>query len=788
LALDKEFSYSIGEEWEGRVLPGMRVLVRFGPRLACGYVTSVRDRTDFAGEVKPIVECLDASPSFNPELLAFLRWTADYYGIPLGELMRKALPPSLHVAERTVVELTQEGRGRLDEHPLLAEVARRGKVPLRTLLKQAPKADVERLVRAGLLTKENALRTGGAGESRTRIVRVDLFDPEKLKGPVQKALAQYVWEKEAVPVRELREHFKDPDRILRILEEKGVIRIDQVRTFRRPEAGMTPSPPPATLTPAQLDAAARLKAAAATGQYAPFLLHGVTGSGKTEVYMRTVDEVRALGRSALVLVPEIALTPQLMASFEARFPRQVAILHSALSAGERYDQWCQAATGALPIVLGARSAIFAPLPKLGLIVVDEEHEPSFKQDERPFYHARDLALVRGRQCGCTVVLGSATPSLESFRNARSGKLTLLRLPDRATARPLPDVMLVDLRKSGFVDAQKVLSAPLAAAIEENLAKGEQIILFLNRKGYAAFLLCESCGAVPRCRHCDVSLTYYRRSETLRCHYCQFGQAAPAACPACGAEGGLKQVGFGTERVVDALAQLFPKARVRRLDSTVSDSRNLPALLESFRKREVDILVGTQIVAKGHDFPGVTLVGVLLADLGLSFPDFRASERTFQLLTQVAGRAGRGERPGKVIIQTYVPTHAALVHAQRHGFEGFAAEELEQRRSRRFPPYSALALAKLSGENLDEVKTAAAAMREILLEACARSEVKGEVMGPGMSPLSYVRNRFRMQLLIRCAGRSDLQRLLRTAGGTLRKNLPFRGTLRWDIDIDPVNFM
>jgi len=474
-----------------------------------------------------------------------------------------------------------------------------------------------------------------------------------------------------------------------------------------------------------------------------------------------------------------------MAWFESRFEQKVAVLHSALSKRERYDQWCQAADGTLPIVLGARSAIFAPLEDLGLIVVDEEHEPSFKQDERPFYNARDLALVRGKLAGATVVLGSATPSLESYQNARTGKIGLLELPDRATVRTLPDVNIVDLCKSGFADDQRVLSRNLAAAMQENLDSGAQSILFLNRKGFAAFLLCEMCGGVPRCPHCAISLTFYRKANVLRCHYCRHATPVMTMCDICD-KGELRQVGFGTERVAQAMGEVFPSARVEQLDATVSASKRLSRVLEQFRRRELDVLIGTQIVAKGHDFPGVTLVGVLLADLGLAFPDFRAAERTFQLLTQVAGRAGRGDRPGVVFVQTYLPNHYALQFAQRHDFLGFAAQELQERRLRRYPPFACISLVRFSGEDMAKVGEAARKAASVLQGLDRDGQV--HVVGPVMAPLSYIRNRFRMQIMIRTEQRSRMQRYLSAAGPRLWNELKGGKGVRWSIDVDPQNLM
>ncbi|MBM4372295.1 MAG: primosomal protein N', partial [Deltaproteobacteria bacterium] len=534
---------------------------------------------------------------------------------------------------------------------------------------------------------------------------------------------------------------------------------------------------------ADQDAALGRIGAALGGGYAGFLLHGVTGSGKTEVYLRLAARTLELGRTALVLVPEISLTPQLMATFQARFGPRVAVLHSALAAGQRYDQWCLIAEGERPIVLGARSAVFAPLPGLGLVVVDEEHEPSFKQEQEPFYSARDLALVRGREAGAVVVLGSATPSLESYHNARSGKLALVSLRHRATRRPLPDVELLDLRRRRFVDRNRIFSDTLADAIRDNREAGGQTILFLNRRGYAPFLLCPACGHVPSCGDCAVSLTFHERPwPRLTCHYCDRTSPVPAACPACGG-GTLDRMGSGLERASESASELFPDLRLALVDGRTGASR-LQATLERFKGRGIDLLLGTQILAKGHDFPGVSLVGVLLADLTLGLPDIRGAERTFQLMTQVAGRAGRGDRPGRVVVQTYMPQHPSLQRAQTHDFEGFAEDELRLRRLRGWPPWTALALLRFSGTDDGRVEDAARRVAETL-EAPARA-AGVEILGPTPAPVARIRGRLRIQVLLRSPGRRDLQRFLVRARALLEAVMP--ASVRLDVDVDPVDMM
>jgi primosomal protein N' (replication factor Y) len=516
----------------------------------------------------------------------------------------------------------------------------------------------------------------------------------------------------------------------------------------------------------------------------PFLLHGVTGSGKTEVYLQVIAVALAAGRTALVLVPEISLTPQLAARFRARFGDLVAILHSGLSETSRLGEWSRLRRGEARIAVGARSAVFAPLTGLGVLVVDEEHDGSFKQDEGVRYHARDVALVRAQRAGAVCVLGSATPSLESAAHAERGAYRKLTLTQRPTARPMPDVEIIDLR-TYQPDSEAMLSAPLRAAIGEALAAGDQTILFLNRRGFATFVLCRACGHAFRCPHCSVSLTYHRHADRLACHYCGYAQRVPEACPGCKAVGTIERKGLGTEKVADAVAAAFPAARVARLDRDVATGAKIEAVLARVARREVDVLVGTQMVTKGHDFPGVTLVGVLCADTGLNLPDFRASERTFQLLAQVAGRAGRGDRPGRVMIQTYRPRSPAVVAAAAHDYASFFAAEMAERADLGFPPHGRLVAVRVDGADAHEVAGAAHRLAELATAAAGRPEIAGkvEVRGPVPAPLERLRNRTRWQVWLRSADRHALRRVARSL---LAAELV--GAVRVGLDVDPISAM
>jgi primosomal protein N' (replication factor Y) (superfamily II helicase) len=517
--------------------------------------------------------------------------------------------------------------------------------------------------------------------------------------------------------------------------------------------------------------------------FAPFLLHGVTGSGKTEVYLRVIAKALEAGRTALVLVPEISLTPQLAARFRARFGDLVAILHSGLSETARFGEWSRLRRGEARIAVGARSAVFAPMTGLGVIVVDEEHDGSFKQDEGVRYHARDVALVRAQRAGAVCVLGSATPSLESAAHAERGAYRKLVLTQRPTARPMPEVEIIDLR-TYVPDGDAMLSAPLRAAIGGALAAGDQTILFLNRRGFATFVLCRACGHAFRCPHCSVSLTYHRHSDRLSCHYCGFAQRVPDACPSCGATGTIERKGLGTEKVADAVAAAFPSARVARLDRDVATGAKIEAVLARVARREVDVLVGTQMVTKGHDFPGVTLVGVLCADTGLTLPDFRASERTFQLLAQVAGRAGRGDKPGRVMIQTYRPSAPAVVAAAAHDYARFFAAESAARAELGYPPHGRLIAVRVDGADAHEVAGVAQQLAR-LAEAAARQPgaTQVEVRGPVPAPLERLRNRTRWQIWLRSTDRHALRRVARSVVAT-----ELSSTVRVGLDVDPMSAM
>lgn len=793
------FHYVIPEQLAGRELVGARVLVRFGARKVTGVV--VRIDTALPPGVAPVAlsELLDDAPSLSLELVELCSWIADYYEAPPGEVIRAALPAGSGVAARAVFALTDAGRAALAgeggamlprQRALLAQVGVRG-LPAAGLA-SARKRQLAEMCALGLVEQREQRDAARVRLRRERVARlaveIEAARAAVARAPKRLAVIEMLASGAGIAVAALERQLPKARAAVRELAKLGLVTLAErelpVGAISTGEDMPVSAPP--TLTGEQRVAVDEIVAALHDGAqtFTPFLLHGVTGSGKTEVYLQVIAKALEAGRTALVLVPEISLTPQLAARFRARFGDLVAILHSGLSETARLGEWSRLRSGEARIAVGARSAVFAPLTALGVIVVDEEHDGSFKQDEGVRYHARDVALVRAQRAGAVCVLGSATPSLESAAHAERATYRKLVLTQRPTARPMPAVEIIDLR-TYIPDGDAMLSAPLREAIAGALAAGDQIILFLNRRGFATFVLCRACGHAFRCPHCSVSLTYHRHSDRLSCHYCGFAQRVPDVCPSCNATDTIERKGLGTEKVADAVAASFPAARVARLDRDVATGAKVEAVLARVARREVDVLVGTQMVTKGHDFPGVTLVGVLCADTGLSLPDFRASERTFQLLAQVAGRAGRGDKPGRVMIQTYRPAAPAVVAAAAHDYASFFAAETAARAELGYPPHGRLIAVRIDGADAHEVAGAAQQLARLAEAAARRPDIGGqvEVRGPVPAPLERLRNRTRWQVWLRSADRHALRRVARSL---VTAELP--GTVRVGLDVDPMSAM
>ncbi len=743
--LARIFSYSLPADRASDVAPGVRVVCPFGggTRRMVGVALGVREGEPPPG-VKSILEVLDrpAAPTIPDDLLTFLRELASYYLAPLGEVVRLALPPVDRKAAAAIAEPT-----------LFGDEKKRG-LSARKITWVVP-------------TEQTTAATDVRGQAAAILAHLRAVGESSLP--------------------KLEETWQSARPAAKKLAERGLVRLEQREAPRDPFfVEQAAYEPPPVLTDAQRAATDALEVALGGASAATFLLQGVTGSGKTEVYLHAIAAARKAGRGTIVLVPEIALTPQLVARFRGRFGDDVAVLHSALTPRERLDMWQRLRDGVVDVAIGARSALFAPIQKLGLIVVDEEHDPSFKQEEGVRYHARDMAILRAHRAGGVCVLGSATPSLESEHLVRSGRAKRLELPGRATVQTLPKVEIVDLRRMGAgPTGDRRLSIPLHRAIEAALSAQEQVILFLNRRGFAPSVRCASCGEMASCPACSVALTFHKKhGERLRCHYCDYESPMPDKCAKCGARE-LVLEGIGTEKLEETLAGAFPGARIARLDRDVASGRNIDAILERVRKREVDILVGTQMVTKGHDLPHVTLVGAINADAALSIPDFRAAERAFHLLVQVAGRAGRGEKPGRVLIQTYAPEHPAIELAARHDTKGFVERELADRRELRYPPYSRMALVRVDDTDEAAARDAAASLAAVARAAAGRESASVDVLGPAPAPIPKLRLRHRFRVMIRSADRAALRRVL-VAVDAARSTLP--RTTRASLDVDPVQLL
>ena len=734
--LGRAFTYQVPAELEARVVPGARVLCDFGRRRVMGVVIETGGtETDVPeSKLRPIRAVVDPVPVIPEELLGFLRELARYYLAPVGEVMRLALPALERASARA---LGQQG------------------------LPTPGARTVGRLVQVARSIGDDAPPSGLRGQA------CDVLAHLRDAGPV--------------PVADLARRWGNARAALKRLQRLGLVRVAEEQVQHDPFSASVSRDSPPVLTEPQRRAVGDILAAL-EGTQGAFLLFGVTASGKTEVYLRAVARCLELGRGAIVLVPEIALTPQLVSRFRARLGDSIAVLHSGLSERDRHVMWRKLRSGEVCVAVGARSALFAPVANLGLVCVDEEHDGSFKQEDGVRYHARDMALLRAYRAGAVCVLGSATPSLETEMLARRGKLQRLSLPARARqATALPKVEIVDLRRVGpGPTGHRLLSLPLHRALEQVLQTRGQAILFLNRRGFAPSVLCDDCGHVLQCPSCSVGLTHHRGDGgQLRCHYCGYSAAVPERCAECGSRA-IIQEGTGTERVEVTLAEAFPDARIGRLDRDVAAGAKSARVLDRMRRRELDILVGTQMVTKGHDLPEVTLVGVLNADAALSMPDFRAAERTFQLLVQVAGRAGRGDHPGTVMIQTRLPQHPAVVLATRHDVPAFVDEELTARQELRYPPFSRLALVRIDAADEGQGRTQAQRLAEVARRA-APAGVR--ILGPCAAPLARLRNRYRFHFMVQSKSRSLLRTVLLAVARAPRDR-----HARSAIDVDPMTML
>lgn len=791
--IDRPFDYRIPDKFKGMIKKGMRVIVPFGARKIQGFVTGVKESSELAGRsVKDIEDILDLTPVLTEELLELSDWLTEKtlsfkitalqamlpaamkakYGKEIKVIGDKPLPEPLKTLFSQKETLSYSD---IDDHGTLKLIQRQvqeGNLEVAYKVKQKTNKKTRRMI-APLCAK------GHLKEA------LDGLSPQAVK---QKAVLQFFIDRKeagAVPAKDLIGKTGGSSASVKALIDKGLLKESEEEVYRDPyQDRMFKKTEPLPLTEEQAQAYEAIAEAIEDKRHDVFLLHGVTGSGKTEVYLQSIEKVLEAGKEAIVLVPEISLTPQMVNRFKGRFGSQVAVLHSGLSTGEKYDEWRKIHRKEVRLVVGARSAIFAPFENLGMIIIDEEHETSYKQEEMPRYHAKDAAIQRAEYHRCPVVLGSATPTLESFARAKKGVYKLLSLKHRVNHQVMPDVSLVDMREELRSGNRSMFSKDLMAGLEETLEKGEQAVLFLNKRGYSSFVMCRDCGYVIQCPHCEISLTYHRYGQRLKCHYCGYETGMPSSCPECGSEY-IRYFGTGTQRVEEELTKVLPAARVIRMDvDTTSRKGAHEKLLTSFGKGEADILLGTQMIAKGLDFENVTLVGVLSADTMLHIPDFRAAEKTFQLMTQVSGRAGRHEKPGKVIIQTYTPSHYSIQLTKTHDYETFFRQEMLHRREQAYPPYYYLALVSVSHE---EVTKAALVTEKIANYLKQNISSEAKILGPVASPIARIKDRYRYQCVIKYKQENQLTSLLKNIMDHYKRDIEQK-QLMISIDMNPYMMM
>lgn len=804
LPVRETYSYSVPDSLRQMSGIGRRAVVPFRNRKVIGYIIGIEKQgQEETKSIKDILDVLDSEPLFNEKLVPFFKWMADYYMFPIGLLIRSALPGGINATSYKSAQLSDKGMEVIntagippDERSLLSWIKENpGK-------RMPPQRDaLAILVKKGwvILEEHQAKRT--IGPLKRMCIKVkDGVDLDSILAAIkvrpgprnEREFLKLLSDSRMLPLNMLTSRFTNGLYLINKWTKAGVMERCSETVFRNPSGEiLSPSPEPSLLFNQQTNVLKTITGHLDKGIFSVHLLNGVTGSGKTEVYYRAARHALGMGRQAIIMVPEIALAIYVEGIFRSRLGDKVAVFHSGLSDGERYDQWMRIARGEADIVIGARSALFSPLPRLGLIIVDEEYDPSYKQDESPRYQARDSAIVRGRMEDALVILGAGTPSVQSFHNASKGKYHLLSMPERIEKRPLPEVEIVDMkdtRDSG--GSEGIFSPQLKNALKETLAYGNQSILFLNRRGFSRVYMCRSCGESMKCPNCDVTLIHHIRENSLNCHYCDYHTRPPEKCPNC-RKGPMKAFGFGTQKLELELQKLLPEAMIGRMDRDNTRRKGeIFRLLKDFNDARIDILVGTQMITKGYDFPNVTLVGVVSADLSLGFPDFRSGERTFQLLSQVAGRAGRGERKGKVIIQTYNPGNYAITSAKDHDYQTFFNKERELREQLSYPPFSCLACLRFQGNDKTVTEAMTRGIGDEIKSIIAGWPKRGkelQVLGPVEAPMAKLKGKYRRQILIKSKGTTILHYLLKEIDGRSREILK-RSGVSMIIDVDPYQML
>ena len=760
LPLPNTFSYIVPSSFSPIISTGKRVLVPFGRRRVTGYVLGLNTECS-RQDLKQILDILDESSMFPESMIPFFYWISDYYKHPIGDVIQTALPSGLTISDVCRLHLTKEGEDATKKETLspiereilscLKKTPCRQNQLSRHLRQQIPETLVRSLCRKNWIQKKHSVKKASIKHRYERYISVlDSENSVSTRAYTQQQVMKLLRKTGEMSLNELKKKIPTAGNVINPLCKSGHIRIIKKPLYRDPFGDTIAPDTPLPLTEEQETVVNQVRQSLRKG-YATYLLTGVTGSGKTEVYLQLTKQVVEMGQTALILVPEIALISQVERRFRARFGERIAVLHSGLSNGERYDQWKRILEKKAPIVIGARSAIFAPLEDIGLIVVDEEHETSYKQDHGLMYQARDLAVKRASLCQCVALLGSATPSIQSYYNAKTNKYTEVTLTKRVMERPLSEVKVVDLRHiKDMQGIRRFISPQLHAAMKNALEKKQQVLLFLNRRGFSNISICGTCGETLKCKNCDIALTLHNRVNAYKCHYCGFSRASVINCPVCGSSH-IRHLGIGTEKVEEAVKKLFPEARVARMDRDTTGRRGaVTKILKDLHNNSIDVLVGTQMVAKGHDFPNITLVGIICADLSLNFPDFRSGVRTFQLLAQVAGRAGRGNTPGKVILQTYNPSHFSIEAATEQNFRTFYEKDILYRNTLKYPPFSRLIQLRIRGKHHGQTKDHAFKISCILKEMIQKKPCGAAiaVLGPIESAVSRIANQYRWQILIK----------------------------------------
>jgi primosomal protein N' (replication factor Y) len=777
---NRPFDYKVPPSMEDWIEIGSRVGVPFGPRRIQGFVVALQQASEFeSGKIKSIEQILDVHPPLTPELVELSDWMSEKYICSKITALQAMIPGALKAKYERYITVSEDklqgdlASGAIRE--IIDLIRAKGGVEIESLLARFPDqgAAIKQLISTGVLNEAQTIKDRLSAKKALTVFPP--ADPQLLQGYAdqlpgnavrqKQVLAYLIEHPEPIRLTELTMTLEVGAGTVKGLADKQWIEMKEVEVLRDPYANRQfQQSYPLALTEEQSQVFQTICKPLHAKKHRSFLLHGVTGSGKTEIYLQSIHECLEQGREAIVLVPEISLTPQMVERFKSRFGDLVAVLHSRLSQGERYDEWRKIQHKQVKVAIGARSAIFAPFTRLGLIIMDEEHEASYKQEDSPKYHAREIAMVRAKHHQAVVILGSATPGIESFHktkdHTKADAIELLTMESRVEGRPLPEVEIIDMREELKNGNRSMLSRPLHQAIEDRLQKKEQMVLMLNRRGFSTFIMCRSCGYVASCPHCDISLTYHRQSKNVRCHYCGYAEREMNSCPDCESEH-IRFFGTGTQRVEEELSKLFPGIRVIRMDvDTTTQKGSHEKLLNQFRDQKADVLLGTQMVAKGLDFPNVTLVGVIAADTILNLPDFRAGEKTFQLMTQVAGRAGRHQLLGKVYIQTYNPEHYSIVCAGQHDYRSFVTLELDLRKERGYPPYCELILITLSHEQVPLLVRTGELLVKYLKDQNQRAgpsdAMQGtvplmEILGPVASPIPRIKDRYRFQCMVKYGG-------------------------------------